>query len=272
MLFCTYNIHYGVGRDGRYDVARIADAVAEADILCLQEVTRGWALNDYADHTAEIGKRLNRYYRFHGPMEADASTVATDGTITSRRRSFGNAIVSRWPILWSRGVMLPKTRMTDRFDLQRGYIEAVIAAPSGALRVYCTHLSHVSATQRLPQIDALLKAVGDVEAIGGTWDMTGPETFLFQEPSPSIPVDAIVAGDMNFTPEHPEYPRVVAAGLFDAWRAAGNSEEEVDSFPREGRIDHVFVTSGLLNKVTSARIGYGIPASDHWPVFVEFAL
>ena len=26
MLFCTYNIHYGVGADGKYDVARIADA------------------------------------------------------------------------------------------------------------------------------------------------------------------------------------------------------------------------------------------------------
>ena len=135
MLFATYNIHYGVGADGRYDVPRIADAVADADIVCLQEVTRGFPDNGYADHTAEIGKRLNRYYRFHGPMEADASTVAPDGTITSRRRSFGNAIVSRWPILWSRGVMLPKTRMGDTFDLQRGYIEAVIAAPSGAIRV-----------------------------------------------------------------------------------------------------------------------------------------
>ena len=73
MLFATYNIHYGVGADGKYDVARIADAVADADIVCLQEVTRGFPGNNYADHTAEIGKRLNRYYRFHGPMEADAS-------------------------------------------------------------------------------------------------------------------------------------------------------------------------------------------------------
>jgi endonuclease/exonuclease/phosphatase family metal-dependent hydrolase len=271
MLFCTYNIHYGVGRDGRYDVARIADAVAEADIICLQEVTRGWALNEHADHTAEIGKRLNRYYRFHGPMEADASTVAADGTITSRRRSFGNAIVSRWPILWSRGVMLPKTRI-DRFDLQRGYIEAVIAAPTGALRVYCTHLSHVGTAQRLPQVDALLAAVAKAETVGATWDATGPETFIFQEPSPDVPVEAIVAGDMNFTPTHPEYQRVMQAGLVDAWPAAGHTEEEVDPSPREGRIDHVFVTSGLAPKVTSARIGYGIPASDHWPVFVEFAL
>jgi endonuclease/exonuclease/phosphatase family metal-dependent hydrolase len=271
MLFATYNIHYGVGTDGRYDVPRIADAVAEADIVCLQEVTRGFPDNNYADHTAEIGKRLNRYYRFHGPMEADASTVAADGTITSRRRGFGNAIVSRWPVLWSRGVMLPKTRLTDRFDLQRGYIEAVIAVPSGALRVYCTHLSHVGAEQRLPQIEALMKAAQVAPDVGGTWDGAAPKTFLFQDASLPVPSSAIVAGDFNFTPAHPEYP-LATAQLKDAWRAAGNSEEEVDSFPREGRIDHVFVTPDLASKVKRAWIGYGIVASDHWPVFVEFDL
>ena len=52
----------------------------------------------------------------------------------------------------------------------------------------------------------------------------------------------------------------------------GNGEEEVDSFPREGRIDHVFVTHDLVPKVKAARIGTGINASDHWPVFVEFDL
>jgi endonuclease/exonuclease/phosphatase family metal-dependent hydrolase len=271
MLFATYNIHYGVGADGRYDVARIADAVAEADIVCLQEVTRGFPANNYADHTAEIGKRLNRYYRFHGPMEADASTVAADGTITSRRRSFGNAIVSRWPILWSRGVMLPKTRLTDRFDLQRGYIEAVIAVPSGPLRIYCTHLSHIGVAQRLPQVEGLMAAVGRAADAGATWDAVAPQTFLFQDKPLPVPSSAIVAGDFNFTPAHPEYPRATAH-LEDAWRAAGHSEEEVDSFPREGRIDHVFVTPDLAPKVKRAWIGYGTPASDHWPVFVEFDL
>ena len=215
MLFATYNIHYGVGADGKYDVPRIADAIAGADIMCLQEVTRGFPENNYADHTTEIGKRLNRYYRFHGPMEADASTVATDGTITSRRRSFGNAIVSRWPILWSRGVMLPKTRLSDRFDLQRGYIEAVIAAPSGPLRIYCTHLSHVGAEQRLPQVEALMKAVQVSADVGATWDGAGPPSFVFQEPSLPVPASAIVAGDFNFTPGHPEYP-FATARLTDA--------------------------------------------------------
>jgi len=271
MLFATYNIHYGVGSDGGYDVARIADVLADADIACLQEVVRGWPENGYADQTAEIGRRLNRYHRFHGPMEADASTVDADGRITSRRRSFGNAIVSRWPIAWSRGVMLPKIRLVDGFDLQRGYIEAVVMAPSGALRIYCTHLSHVGAAQRLPQVEALMEAVRRCETIGGTWDGTSPDGLLFHETALAVPAAAIVAGDLNFTSTHPEYPRVAGSGLVDAWQAAGNSEEGVDSFPGEGRIDHVFVTPDLAPRVTRAWIGHGTPASDHWPVFVELA-
>lgn len=283
MLFSTYNIHYGVGADGKYDVERIADVLAEADIACLQEVVRGWPQNGYADQAGEIGRRLNRYFRFHGPMEADASTVEGDGRIVNRRRSFGNAIVSRWPIVWSRGVMLPKTRLVKAFDLQRGYIEAVIAAPSGPLRIYCTHLSHVGPQQRLPQVATLMDAVNDAATRGGTWDAAAPADFVFQDPAPDVPVAAIVAGDFNFTPTHSEYPLIcgtpspygrltTARHLTDAWTAAGNAEEEVESFPREGRIDHVFITHDLVPKVKKAWIGHGVPASDHWPVFVEFDL
>jgi endonuclease/exonuclease/phosphatase family metal-dependent hydrolase len=283
MLFSTYNIHYGVGADGKYDVARIADAVAEADIVCLQEVVSGWPRNGHADQTAEIAARLNRYSIYHGAMEADASTVEANGRITNRRRSFGNAIVSRWPILWSRGVMLPKVRLVNHFDLQRGYVEAVVAVPSGPLRVYSTHLSHVGAQQRLPQVAALVEAVNRAPLTGATWDATGSGTFMFQEPAPVVPASAIVAGDFNFTPAHPEYPLVcgsssndgrlaTAEHLADAWIAAGNSEEGVESFPREGRIDHVFVTHDLASKVKAARVGHDINASDHWPVFVELDL
>ena len=128
-----------------------------------------------------------------------------------------------------------------------------------------------------------MDAVNRAPVIGGTWDAAAGATFMFQEPAPAVPASAIVAGDFNFTPFHPEYPLVcgtpghhgriaTAEHLTDTWIVAGNSEEEVDSFPREGRIDHVFVTHDLAPRVKSARIGYGIDASDHWPVFVEFDL
>ena len=59
--------------------------------------------------------------------------------------------------------------------------------------------------------------------------------------------------------------------LADAWTAA-DDDENVDNSPCEGSIDHVLVTHDLATKVKSARIGYGIVASDHCPVFVEFDL
>ena len=116
-----------------------------------------------------------------------------------------------------------------------------------------------------------MEAVKGCETAGATWDGAGPDDFLFHEPALAVPAAAIVAGDFNFTPKHPEYPRVVASGLVDAWQAAGNSEEGVDSFPDEGRIDHVFVTPDLAPRATGARIDHGTPASDHWPVFGELA-
>src|ERR1700730_19208955 len=108
MLFSTYNIHYGVGADGKYDIMRVADAVAAADIICLQETARGWPQNGYADQTAEIGRKLNRYFRFHGPMEGDGSTVSADGWITTGRRSCCNAIVSGLAIPHLRGEVRAK--------------------------------------------------------------------------------------------------------------------------------------------------------------------
>jgi len=175
MLFCTYNIHYGVGADGCYDVARIADAVADADIVCIQEAAAGWHVNGHADQTAEIAQRLNRYHWYHGAMEADASVVGADGRIVNRRRSFGNAIVSRWPITWARGHLLPKTRLVTGFDLQRGIVEAVVEAPSGPLRVHSVHLSHVGAQQRLPQVRALMDTVLNADRVGG---MDGRGNYL----------------------------------------------------------------------------------------------
>lgn len=302
MLFTTYNIHYGVGSDGKYDLGRIADVVAEADIICLQEIVRGWPQLGYTDQAAEIATRLNRYFRFHGPMEADSSHVEADGKIVSRRRSFGNAILSRWPILWSRGVLLPKTRLLRMFDFQRGYIEAVIAVPSGPLRIYCTHLSHIGLQQRLPQVDALMGAINRAPLTGSTWDALPTDRmhcavpaldvsgggrkengYLFQEPSHEVPAAAIVAGDFNFQPGHPEYsavcgapsrfgPRATALHLVDAWIAADNVDEGVESCPGQGRIDHVFVTHDLASNVKRAWIDQAIVASDHWPMFVAFDL
>lgn len=270
MLFATYNIHFGLGTDHRYDIARIADVVAEADIVCLQEVVQGWALNGHADQAREIAERLNRHVWFHGAFDADASSVDADGRIVDRRRTFGNAVLSRWPIAEARGHLLPKTALPTQFDLQRGFVEAVVETPKGRLRVYSTHLSHIKHVQRLPQIEALLAAVLDAPRRGGAWDFHASDSFVFTEVAQPVPLSAVVMGDFNFTPDDVEYASIcgTAGGLCDAWTAAGNAEDR-ESFEGEGRIDHAFVTHDLRAKIRRAWIDNTTPASDHWPLFVE---
>ena len=55
MKLVTYNIQYGIGLDGQYDLGRIADAVRGADVIALQEVTRNNPQNGGRDMVAEIG-------------------------------------------------------------------------------------------------------------------------------------------------------------------------------------------------------------------------
>ena len=42
MRIVTYNIQFGLGKDGRFDLERVADEVDGADIIALQEVERHW--------------------------------------------------------------------------------------------------------------------------------------------------------------------------------------------------------------------------------------
>lgn len=280
MLFATYNIHYGVGADHRYDVERIARAVEQADIICCQEVVQGWPQNGHEDQAATLARLLNRYSAFYGPFDVDASTTDAAGRVVNRRRTFGNLILSRWPIRAVRLRPLPHNALTNQFDLQRGAIEATIDAPGLPLRVYSAHLSHVSDAQRLPQTEALLDFVRQAPANGSPWDQGAGQNFIFQERAPDVPRSAVIMGDMNFTQHDPEYPliaghiskfygRMVRHDQFvDAWTHLGN-DDYAESFPREGRIDHAFVSPHLAPALTRAWIDQSAMGSDHWPLFVE---
>lgn len=280
MLLATYNIHYGVGADHRYDVERIARTVEQADIVCCQEVVQGWPQNGYEDQAATLARLLNRHYVFYGPFDTDGSTVEADGRIVNRRRTFGNLILSRWPIRSSRVRPLSHNALANYFDLQRGVVEAVIDAPGLPLRVYSAHLSHVSEVQRLPQTHDLLDFVRQAPANGSPWDVGAGPGFIFQDRPLPMPPAAVIMGDMNFSPLDPEYPLIAGHvsrfyghvwrhdQFVDVWSHLGN-DEYAESFPREGRIDHIFVSPVLAPAVTRAWIDNTTLGSDHWPLFAE---
>lgn len=283
----SYNIQYGVGQDGRYDLDRVIEVIKDADIVCLQEVAQHFKRNDDDDQPAMIAGALNRYYVYGALFDVDASRVAPGGRVENRRRTFGNMVLSRWPIRSHRTLALPMATSPGIHDVPRSVTEAVVLTPAGALRAYSVHLSHISSGQRLPQAWALRKILFEAPWAGSAIQVTGtgPEdgwTEGLADPFPPVP--GLIAGDFNCTAESPEY--AVLCGekdpergrirqhdqWVDSWVAAGGHEHAPTSFYKHGhnfKIDHVLMTPDLAAGVSRSWIDTDEIASDHYPLFVE---
>ena len=289
MLLATYNIQYGLGRDDVYDLPRLAAAVEAADVICLQEVTRGFDRNAKADQPAELGALLNRHWVYGPGFDIDNSEIDPDGRVVNRRRQFGNMVLSRWPILACRNIVLPRRPYHGVYDIGRAALEAVIDSPAGAVRVYSVHLSHIDSAQRVPQVAFLLDQVDRAPSEGAPWDSTGSfiraeglETF-------AMPAPAILMGDFNCRADDPEYElicgpknrrrgRITPYDRFvDSWVAAGHDALDGKSYHVKRvvvdryRIDYIFLSPALAGAVREAWIDDQAIGSDHNPVFAELA-
>ncbi len=161
----TFNIHHGVGDDGRHDLARIAAVLADADpdVVCLQEVDR---------HFGPAARTSTRPSCW--PARWTGAGVGLGDREAAPRRParvrYGNALLTRLPVADDAAVRLPgsgEPRAALRADLVTG---------DGALRVVATHLSSDSARSRAAQAQALVDLL----------------------PPPGRP--AVVVGDLNCGP------------------------------------------------------------------------
>jgi endonuclease/exonuclease/phosphatase family metal-dependent hydrolase len=280
MKFVSYNIQYGLGKDGRYDLERIASAVADADLIALQEVECFWQRSGMVDQPVEIARHLPDFHWVYGAnLDMDASEAGEDGHPTHRRRQFGNMILSRLPIISSRNHLLPKFGAVNQHTMQRGALEVVVDIPGvGATRVYSTHLCHLTAGTRLPQVDFLLAMHRNAAAEGGAWSggHPNPDAGWTEGVMPPMPENAILMGDFNFKPTDPEYAKFVGpwseeygrviplAGFVDSWVAAGHDEQEGVTCDGK-RIDYLFASSPLAHHIQSAAIDANATGSDHQP-------
>jgi endonuclease/exonuclease/phosphatase family metal-dependent hydrolase len=102
----TWNIQSCRGCDGVVDPARIARVcrdMADADVLCFQEVARNFpelAGSRGEDQFALLAAQLHGYHMVEGIA---VDTRAADGS----RRQFGNALFSRLPVLQAFRHLLP---------------------------------------------------------------------------------------------------------------------------------------------------------------------
>lgn len=292
MKLVSYNIQYGFGADGRYDLTRAARVVAGADIIALQEVERHWLRTGEDDQPEILSRLLPDYYQVYGPaFDMDASVVR-DGRIVNRRRQFGTMVLSKLPIVWSRLHALPMRRTVRPLNTRNAALECMIRTPAGPVRFFSLHLAHVAAEERLEQIDALLGEHKRAEADGGPWSGVDDEpqrNWSNGQPQPESPLAAIWMGDFNCEPESAEYRRIVgdipyhpgaayAGGFVDAAAVAEQPVDfhthvkTIDGVLRRRRLDHCFVGGALADRVRCVGADIGEVASDHFPLRVDIDL
>jgi endonuclease/exonuclease/phosphatase family metal-dependent hydrolase len=283
MNLLSFNIQYGFGHDGIYDLTRAAEVIRRSDIAALQEVDRHWSRTGMDDQPARLEALLPDRYCVFGPgFDMDASTVV-EGRVVNRRRQFGPMVISRWPILWSRLHLLPLAPMLDPINTQTCALEACIAAPSGPLRVVSVHLAHVGVAERLAQIAALKAALQPV----GPWSGTDDEplrNWTEGAAEPPCPAEMIWLGDFNSEPGSAEHRAIVGetpyhpgaryrGALVDAVAALGlrlhSHEKVIAGETRLRQLDHIFVDASFVPELRRAWTETQCPASDHFPLWVE---
>lgn len=286
MQFVSYNIQYCKGQDDQVSPERIAAEVHGADVIALQEVDRFWPHTGMIDQVETLVGHLPGYYWSYGP----GVDIHVEGTTAdnNRRRQFGNMILSRYPILRSRHLLLPKTGSVDALSIQRSVVEATIDCGETRVRVYSVHLCHLAAASRLPQVEQLLRihrsAVHEGAPMCGDLSGIPYEAGIHDQ---AVPHHAILLGDFNCQPDSEEYDLLVGArsdyggrvspedGFVDAWVAADNDRGEgatSDVNDAPATLDYCFISPALRDRVRSARVDADATGSDHLPLWIEIDL
>jgi len=276
----TWNIQSCRGCDGVVDPGRIAGIcrdMADADVLCFQEVARNFpdlAGSRGEDQFALLAAELPGYQLVEG-IAVDA--LAPAGT----RRQFGNAMFSRLPILQAFRHLLPFPADPDRPGMPRVAIEAVLQAPWGPLRVTTTHLAYYSPTQRAAQVERLRGL--QAEAAGHAGDLV----HVHKEGGPFAtlprPASGVLTADFNFRAEDPPYDSLQAPiaaevpAYRDAWHVARRGEPHAPTLGVYDKVqwpgdayccDFIFVTEDLVPRVAYVAVNGATDASDHQPVLL----
>jgi endonuclease/exonuclease/phosphatase family metal-dependent hydrolase len=221
----TYNVHSGVGVDRRFRPERIVGVIEElkADVVALQEVlspVRGF----------DVHAHLRESTRLH---------LVTMTTMQLAGGTFGNALLSRWPIL-----ELAEHGLTVGKREPRGAIDATIGRDVAELRVLATHLG-LRGAERSEQLSRLVEIV---------------------KAAPGMPT--VLAGDFNMTRGKARELRAHAAHL--------GARDALATFPSIAPVlplDRIFALHGAsIVDVAVHRSRRARVASDHLPLVATVEL
>ncbi len=240
-----WNLHHGVGTDGRYDLVRIATEIANMgpDIISLNEVERYTSYGNEdqpARYAALLGATTGRTWYYYFRVGSGAST------------GIGNMVLSRFPIASTSYCQLSASRVAANVAVQI----------NGRLfHVWSTHLdSSTSNSLRIAEVRVL------------------------QSCAASFAEQKVIAGDFNGTTGTTEIGLMTDV-FSDAWAEAAADGTAVSypgntSFgaTRNSRIDYAFLSKGATAlaithaEVFDTRDANGFMPSDHKPLVVTFEI
>jgi endonuclease/exonuclease/phosphatase family metal-dependent hydrolase len=246
----SYNIAHGRGMDGRVDLGRIAGVIRSsgADIIALQEVDSHYSgRSGFKDQAACLAELLDMSYSY-GPNLVEPPLIPGQPA-----RKYGNAVLSRFPIKYAVNHAYREVEKPPEGAEPRGVLETVIDLGETYLSMFNTHLALHE--------EGLRSNIGELLEIA--------EGTLFP---------AVIAGDFNAVPDHPQIQRVRLRfrDAFDGVRLEESltypsrfkGASGIDSEP-EARIDYLFYKG--VEGTRNARV-IDTYASDHMPIVAELAI
>ncbi len=214
----TFNVRYAEQTALAIKVLQTSPELRNADVVMLQE------MNEHA--VTETATALGMGYVYY---PAQLHPVP--------QKNFGNAILSRWPIVDDRKIILPSRSMSR--GAQRVAVAATILVGRERVRVYAVHLStilEVWFTGQSNQADAVVGAAEGYDRV-------------------------VVAGDMN---SHDNVGAIFTdAGYFWPSRNTGPTTHKLFA------VDHVFSRGFTVGG--SGAVQDNLGASDHLPVWASLA-
>lgn len=228
----SYNIHYGIGMDDKYDLSRIANIILNQnpDIVGLQEI-RDSAM------AAELGRLTGMNFVF-GP-----SLGKMDG--------YGDAILCRHPFEWVENYSIPSAS-SSRYQAMAVDIDlSDIFGEDTKVRFINTHFDWL---KTLGSEEARLAAIEVVE-----------KGFVDNSLFP-----AILTGDLNATPESKPLKKLEDYGWIN--ENMGKDLNTIPSINPKKQIDYILFRPKNKWEVEKVMVIDESLASDHLPIVVTLKL
>jgi endonuclease/exonuclease/phosphatase family metal-dependent hydrolase len=236
----TYNIHRAIGVDRRFRPERIVRILRHhgPDVVLLQEVDEGAPRSRELDMARELAAELGFAH------------LAVGHNVSLRKGRYGNATLSRFPILRERNIDLTVPAGWIRRGCQHTSIAPVPGKP--ALEIFNLHLG-LSARERERQVELLARS--------SEFASLGPE------------VPCLVAGDFNDWRSRlrPVFTNGLGFHCATDGRSGHRPLATFPSFSPRGGLDRIYYRGPLrLLGVRRCRLQVARVASDHRPVIAEF--